>query len=69
MTHSHIMIRPFEVMKVVDYGDAGVDPFDVEASHEEIRKRVREIVDSGVVPIIIGGDHSLMRPDSMALAD
>lgn len=69
MTHSHVMIKPFEVLKVVDYGDAGVDPFDVEASHEEIRKRVREIVDAGATPIIIGGDHSLMRPDSMALAD
>ena len=68
-THTHVMIKPFEVMKCVDYGDAGVDPFDAEASHEEIRKRVREIVDAGVVPIIIGGDHSLMRPDSMALAD
>jgi len=68
-THTHVMIKPFDIMKCVDYGDAGVDPFDAEASHEEVRKRVREIVDAGAFPIIIGGDHSLMRPDGMALAD
>ena len=69
LTHQHVMIKPFEVLKCVDYGDSNVDPFDTEASHEEIRKRVREIVDAGAMPIVLGGDHSLMRPDGMALAD
>jgi len=31
--------------------------------------RVREIVETGAYPIILGGDHSLMRADGMALAD
>ena len=69
MTHTHVMVKPFEVLKCVDYGDAGISPFEIEASHEEIRKRVREIAAAGVVPIILGGDHSLMRPDGMAMAD
>jgi agmatinase len=69
LTHTHVMIKPFDVLKCVDYGDANVDPFDIEASHDEIRKRVREIVDTGAFPIVLGGDHSLMRPDGMALAD
>ena len=69
LTHSHVMIKPYEVLKCADYGDAGVDPFDSEVSHEEIRKRVREIVETGAYPITLGGDHSLMRPDGMALAD
>ncbi|MGD9093624.1 MAG: agmatinase family protein [Anaerolineales bacterium] len=69
LTHTHVMLKPFEVLKCVDYGDANVDPFDIEASHDEIRKRVREIVDTGAFPIVLGGDHSLMRPDGMALAD
>jgi agmatinase len=69
LTHTHVMIRPFEVIKCVDYGDAGVDPLDIPQSHEEVYKRVREIAETGAVPIILGGDHSLMRPDGMALAD
>jgi agmatinase len=69
LTHTHVMIKPFDVLKCVDYGDANVDPFDIEASHDEIHKRVREIVDTGAFPIILGGDHSLMRPDGMAMAD
>ena len=69
LTHLHVMVTPYDVLKCVDYGDANVDPFDIEASHEEVRKRVREIVETGAMPIILGGDHSLMRPDSMALAD
>jgi agmatinase len=35
----------------------------------EVRRRVREIVDAGAIPIILGGDHSLMLPDVAALAD
>ena len=69
LTHTHVMIKPFEVLNCADYGDAGVDPLDVENSHEEVRKRVREIVETGAFPIVLGGDHSLMRPDGMALAD
>lgn len=69
LTHTHVMIRPFEVLNCVDYGDAGVDPLDIENSHEEIRKRVREIAETGAFPIVLGGDHSLMRPDGMAMAD
>ncbi len=69
MTHTHVMVRPFEVLKCVDCGDAGIDPLNIENSHEEIYKRVREIAETGTVPITLGGDHSLMRPDGMAIAD
>lgn len=68
-THTHVMVKPFEVLRCVDYGDAGIDPFDPVSSHEEVRKRVREIAETGAVPITLGGDHSLMRPDGMAMAD
>ena len=30
---------------------------------------MREIAETGAFPIILGGDHSLMRPDGMAMAD
>lgn len=69
LTHTHVMLSPFDTLTCVDYGDAGVDPFDIEASHQEIRLRVREIAETGAIPIVLGGDHSLMRPDGMALAE
>jgi len=69
LTHAHVGIKPYEDLNCVDYGDAGISPFDIELSHQEIRKRVREIAETGAVPIILGGDHSLMRPDGMAMAD
>ena len=69
LTHTHVMVKPYEVLNCVDYGDAGIDPFDPVASHEEIRKRVREIVETGAMSITLGGDHSLMRPDGQAMAD
>jgi agmatinase len=69
LTHTHVMIKPFEILTCVDYGDAGVDPLDIAKSHEEIRLRVREIVETGAFPVVLGGDHSLMLPDAAALAD
>ena len=69
LTHTHAMIKPYEVLNCVDYGDAGVDPLDTKNSHEEVRKRVREIAETGAFPIVLGGDHSLMRADGMAMAD
>ena len=68
-SHTHVGVKTWEVLKCVDYGDAGVNPFEVEESQGEVYKRVREIAETGAVPIILGGDHSLMRPDAMALAD
>ena len=75
MDHMLTLINPFEEMTVVDYGDAPIDPFSTERSMPAIRNFVREVVEvknddgENVIPIIIGGDHSLMYPDVAALAD
>ncbi|MEM7132655.1 MAG: agmatinase family protein [Chloroflexota bacterium] len=58
-----VMVEPFKELNCVDYGDANIDPLDVELSHAEVQKRVCEISRAGAIPIILGGDHSLMRPD------
>ena len=69
LPHLHTMVVPGQVLNMVDYGDAGINPWSVEESHGEIRRRVREIVEAGAVPIVLGGDHSLMLPDVAAVAD
>jgi agmatinase len=75
MPHMHTMIDPFQDLTIVDYGDAPVDHLSTERSMQPIREMVRDIaavqIEGGdhVIPIIVGGDHSLMYPDAAGLAD
>jgi agmatinase len=62
-------VDPFEVLTVVDYGDAEVVPGDQARSHQAIRRAVGEIAAAGAVPIVLGGDHSIAHPDVGAVAD
>jgi agmatinase len=56
------------VLRVVDYGDAPVVPADPVGSHAAIEALVREVAVAGVVPIVLGGDHSIAEPDVRAVA-
>jgi agmatinase len=67
--HLDLEIAPFEVLKVVDYGDAACAPGMAEASHATIRARVAEIASRRIVPLVIGGDHSITWPSATAVAD
>ena len=75
MPHMGTMINPFQELTIVDYGDAPVDPLSTERSVHEIRKYVKEITavklknGKHVIPIIIGGDHSLSYPNIAGVAD
>jgi agmatinase len=62
-------VKPFEVLRVYDYGDAAVDPFSIEKSMEPIRALVREIAEIGAFPVVLGGDHSILWPNCAAIAD
>ncbi|MGH2572666.1 MAG: agmatinase [Actinomycetota bacterium] len=61
-------IDPFEVLTVVDYGDAQVIPADQARSHQAIKAAVGEICAAGAIPIVLGGDHSIAHPDVGAVA-
>jgi arginase family enzyme len=69
MPNMDVGVDPFAVLTVVDYGDAEVVPADKERSHLAIRRVVGEIAGAGVVPIVLGGDHSIAHPDVGAVAD
>lgn len=47
---------------LVDGGDVDVVPFDLEASMRVVSARVSDSVRAGRVPIVIGGDDSLLFP-------
>lgn len=69
LIHPDTRIKPFETLNVYDYGDAAVDPLSIEGSHEPIRKTVREIAETGAIPVVLGGDHSILWPNCAAVAD
>ena len=47
---------------ILDAGDVDVRPANAARTFELITHRVREIVASGAMPIVIGGDHSITYP-------
>jgi agmatinase len=66
--HLEVGVDAFERLRIVDFGDAPVVPAQPERSHAAIETTVREIVDAGLLPVILGGDHSITGPDARACA-
>ena len=67
--HTHVMVDALSELVIADYGDAPVDPESAYRSVEPIRGLVREVAETGAVPFVVGGDHSLMYPDVAAISD
>jgi len=65
----YTQINPSSVLNIVDYGDIAIDQDSTERSMQHVREVVREIVQTGAIPFIIGGDHSLEYPNVAALVD
>jgi agmatinase len=55
-------VSPFEILSIVDYGDLSIVPGFIERSYQAIEAEVAPIVEAGVVPLLIGGDHSCTLP-------
>ncbi len=47
---------------ILDAGDADVRPANAARTFEVITTRVREIVASGALPVVLGGDHAITAP-------
>jgi agmatinase len=61
-------IEPYDWLNVVDAGDAPVTPMDIERGHGVIERKVLEVAQSGAIPIVLGGDHSITFPSASAVA-
>jgi agmatinase len=66
--HMELGVDPYEVLTVVDYGDAEVIPADAGRTHEAIRTSVGQVLAAGVLPVVLGGDHSILHPNAGAAA-
>jgi agmatinase len=67
--HLDLGIEVFDWVEVVDYGDAHCPHGLTDTSHANIRARVSEVASRGIVPLILGGDHSITWPAATAVAD
>ena len=61
-------VKPFEILDVVDAGDANIVPAALERGHAMIYRKVLEVARAGAVPIVLGGDHSITWPSVSAVA-
>jgi agmatinase len=55
-------------VRIVDIGDADIVHTDTAKSHANIRAGVEAILESGALPVVIGGDHSVNIPCIEAFA-
>jgi agmatinase len=63
-----LKVAPFERLRVADYGDVDVVPVSIERTLEVIEREIGRLVEHGVTPVSVGGDHSVTLPVLRALA-
>lgn len=62
--YNHVLgCTPLHELRVADIGDVPFrSRYRLEMSHDDIEKRVNQIVEAGVIPLSVGGDHSITHP-------
>lgn len=48
--------------RIVDVGDADIIPADVEGTFKNITNLTRMVLNSGAIPVVLGGDHAITFP-------
>jgi agmatinase len=66
--HLEVKVDAFAELRVIDFGDAPVIPADPVRSHAAIEATVGEVLGAGVMPVVLGGDHSITEPSVRACA-
>jgi agmatinase len=67
--HNEVLdVSIFDHCSVVDYGDLPVNPGYIEDSYKMIEEGLLPVLEGGVTPIMLGGDHSVTLPELRAVA-
>lgn len=66
--HLEARVDWFETLRAVDFGDAPVVPSDPTGTARAIESLVHTVAAAGVVPVVLGGDHSIVYPEIAAIA-
>jgi agmatinase len=71
------LLRPFhpgfgidlvETLSIVDYGDLPVAPGDTQGTYRGVEEGLTPVVEAGVFPLVLGGDHSITLAELRQLA-
>jgi agmatinase len=57
-----------EALSIIDYGDVPVSPGDTERTYGQVEEALAPLVDAGVFPLALGGDHSVTLAELRVLA-
>jgi agmatinase len=57
-----LAVRPLDVLRVVDYGDADVIPPSIMDTMANVEAEVGSVLEAGATVLALGGDHSLSLP-------
>lgn len=60
---------PLDRVSIVDIGDADIIHTDTERSHDNAEMAIRRILESGAIPVALGGDHAVNIPCIRAFKD
>ena len=55
-----LKINPFERLRIADFGDLPVNPLSIEETYRLIQGGLKPLLAAGVIPICVGGDHSIL---------
>lgn len=64
-----IDLEVFDILSGVDYGDIKVINGDTKRSFATITEEMTKILQANVIPVILGGDHSITYPELLAYRD
>ena len=64
-----LRVDPFKELRAADYGDVETNPFSVEQTLESIQRSVSDLLQHGVIPMAVGGDHTITLPILRAMRD
>jgi agmatinase len=63
------LVKPFEILSVVDYGNLYIDKMSVERTIGHVVEMVAETAGTGAIPMMVGGDTSMLYPGVKGVAE
>jgi agmatinase len=57
--HPALGVNVVEELSIVDYGDLPVAPGDTEGTYRRVEEALAPVVEAGVFPLVMGGDHAI----------
>lgn len=68
ITDMQSLVNPLEALSVVDYGNFAIDNMSVERTVDHVAEMVAETANTGAVPMLVGGDTSMLYPGVKGVA-